>query len=76
MKRLRKPEGDVLPKGAAVRLDTLPEDAFQGRMSKPLSCTICGNIFPPFRKQPELCITQIIQEQQDESGTYWGSRAS
>jgi hypothetical protein len=27
-------------------------------------------------KQPELRITQIIQEQQDESGTYWGSWAS
>ena len=27
-------------------------------------------------KQPELRITQIIQEQQDESGTYWGSRVS
>ena len=27
-------------------------------------------------KQPELHITQIIQEQQDESGTYWGSWAS
>ena len=24
-------------------------------------------------RQPELRITQIIQEQQDESGTYWGS---
>ena len=27
-------------------------------------------------RQPELRITQIIQEQQDESGTYWGSWAS
>ena len=27
-------------------------------------------------KQPELRITQIIREQQDESGTYWGSWAS
>ena len=27
-------------------------------------------------KQPELRITQIIQEQQDASGTYWGSWAS
>ena len=27
-------------------------------------------------KHPELRITQIIQEQQDESGTYWGSWAS
>ena len=27
-------------------------------------------------KQPELYITQIIQEQQDESGAYWGSWAS
>lgn len=27
-------------------------------------------------KQPELRITQIIQKQQDESGTYWGSWAS
>ena len=27
-------------------------------------------------KQPELRITQIIQEQQDKSGTYWGSWAS
>ena len=27
-------------------------------------------------KQPELRITQIIQQQQDESGTYWGSWAS
>ncbi len=27
-------------------------------------------------KQPELCITQIIREQQDQSGTYWDSLAS
>lgn len=27
-------------------------------------------------KQPELCITRIIQEQQDKSGIYWGSWAS
>ncbi len=27
-------------------------------------------------KQPELCITQIIQEQQNESGIYWDSLAS
>ena len=27
-------------------------------------------------KQPELRITQIIQEQQDESGNYWGSWVS
>ena len=27
-------------------------------------------------KQPELRITQIIQEQQNESGTYWSSWAS
>ena len=34
------------------------------------------HIFRLLGKQPELRITQIIQEQQDESGTYWGSWAS
>ncbi len=59
--------------GRYVTRGRLPE----GGCQKPLSCTICGNIF--FRllgKQPELYITQIIQEQQDESGAYWGSWAS
>ena len=34
------------------------------------------NFFRLLGKQPELRITQIIQEQQDEFGTYWGSWAS
>ena len=49
----------------------------RGRMSEAaVMHYLRKHFFRLLGKQPELCITQIIQEQQDESGTYWGSRAS
>lgn len=55
----------------------LSEDTFQRKGVRSSCYALSEEIF--FRlleKQPELRITQIIQEQQDESGTYWVSWVS
>ena len=49
----------------------------RGRMSEAaVMHYLRKHFFRLLGKQPELCITQIIQEQQNESGIYWDSLAS
>ena len=56
--------------------DTLPEDAFQAADVRSRCHALSAEtFFGLLGKRPELRITQIIQEQQNESGTYWGSWA-
>ena len=62
------PAGEIFPETAS-----LPENPFQEQNVKSRTHGLPAEIFFLFmEKQQELRITQIIQEQQDESGTYWG----